>query len=105
MGKCIVCGKKFKSGQRADTLYDSPKCRSVAYRQRKKAERQLKAANLDMFQQQDLKALSERSAVAAEFVKRVASLFGKEIAEESLDAFWDLAYQCGCNLAERFAHE
>lgn len=101
MANCIMCNKKLLAGQRADTKYCSQACRSKAYHSRRKNLLRLQAGGLDAFQQHDLQVLQKQCTTAASFVAKVLAVTDAKFANEALDAFWELAFACGCNLAER----
>jgi hypothetical protein len=56
-----------------------------------------------MLQLQDLKTIELHSAAAATFIAKCASIVDKHFADEALDAMWELALACGCDLSERFS--
>lgn len=101
MSHCQVCNKRLGNGKRGNALYCSAKCRQAAYRKRSNAMRVMQASQLDLFQQQDLATIKTVSVMAADFVVRVGAIVGKELAEQALDAMWDLALHCGCDLSAR----
>lgn len=91
---CDVCGKQFWA-DRIGTKYDSNKCRQWAYQNRKRIKNKALSYGLTPEQNEDLRKIGAYSEKAYATVLRVASVAGRDIASDVLDACWDILIQTG----------
>lgn len=96
MASCVICDKPI-IGKRTGAKTCSNACRSKAYYKRQTAQRKWKAANLDMFDNQDLQRIGRISFAAAEMVVKVSTIGGREMARALLDSMTDLLTNAGVN--------
>jgi predicted nucleic acid-binding Zn ribbon protein len=96
MASCVICSKPI-IGKRRGAKTCSNACRSKAYYKRKSADRKWKAANLDMFDNQDLRRIGRISFSAAEMIVKVSTIGGREMARELIDSITDLLSNAGVN--------
>lgn len=88
-GKCEVCRKSLE-GKRMGAKYCTPSHRQWAYNNRKRIARKQLTYLVDPDATADLKFLESISKPAADMVRRVASLAGRDIASDVLGGVWDV---------------
>lgn len=80
---------------RHDAVYDSEACRARAYRLRHKSKNHVESKRLDAGSVQDVNSLRRLSPMAADLVLKVSYLYTPDLAQELLDAIFDVAVNVG----------
>jgi hypothetical protein len=76
-------------------MYDTDACRARAYRLRSKSSKNIESKRLDAASVKDLNSLRRVSVSAADYVLKLSYLYSPELAQEALDAFFDMAVHVG----------
>lgn len=93
MAYCVVCGKEFEA-KRGSAKYDSPNCRAVAFRERRRTRKKdanREIAELDM---QSFVLLDAINKKAASMILEIQREHGKPAARRALRVF-DLLLEQG----------
>lgn len=91
---CEVCNRSyFRKNSRGK--YCSDRCRQFAYENRKRILKRAVGYSLDARQLDDVNAVKKVSAEAASTILKVASIAGKDLAGDVLDAVWDVMINLG----------
>lgn len=93
-GECLYCGVSFeRATARQRFCCDAHRLR--AWRQKRRVENRLPVYTLSAEQLHDLRDVKKVSHEAANTIAKVASVAGKELAGDVLDAVWDVMINMG----------
>lgn len=89
VGKCEVCAKSLR-GRRLGTKYCCVSHQQWAYKNRKRVAKKALSYLVDPDATADLHFLETISKPAADCVKMIASVAGRDIANDVLGGMWDI---------------
>lgn len=90
---CVVCGKEFEA-ERASAKYDSPNCRAIAFRERRRTRKRDQGRDIAPEDLESFKLLDAINKRAGEMILEIQREHGKPAARRALRVF-DLLLEQG----------
>ena len=83
---CVVCGKEFEA-ERASARYDTPNCRAVAFRERRRTRKKDQDRDIAPEDLESFKLLDAINKRAGEMILEIQREHGKPAARRALRLF------------------
>jgi len=91
---CDVCGKGFFSPKPRRSKYCSGACRSAAYRSRNKVTKTVLSHTMNLEENVDVNRIEQHSKIAADNMRKLMAMYGRDAFELAMDAAWDILVGC-----------